>query len=191
MLLMLMIEESASVSVTKKLRAGVKLADDGVKTLLISTDPAHSLGDCLSMKLSGRASHSCRSHSFPCPSSYVGQTVDHPCCSHLIVARAASVLIGDIALARRVSSGSPAMVEGTDGNLFAMEVDTEKALEEFKEKLRGVSRYPNLPSHHSTSLKVFETPSAMSNVQTRAVISGSDIWKLTHQPCCLLNESAA
>jgi len=66
---------------------GVKLADDGVKTLLISTDPAHSLGDCLSMKL----------------------------------------------------SGSPAMVEGTDGNLFAMEVDTEKALEEFKEKLRGVS----------------------------------------------------
>jgi len=67
---------------------GVKLADEGIRTLVISTDPAHSLGDCLGMQL----------------------------------------------------KGEPTVVDGTDGNLFAMEVDTEKALESFKEKLRGVSR---------------------------------------------------
>jgi len=66
---------------------GVRLAEQGLKTLLISTDPAHSLGDCLAMPL----------------------------------------------------TGEPREVEGTEGRLFAMEVDTEEALEEFKQKLRAVS----------------------------------------------------
>ena len=67
---------------------GVRLADAGLKTLIISTDPAHSLGDCLATRLEGH----------------------------------------------------PTEVQGTDGNLWAMEVDTEEALERFKENLRGVSR---------------------------------------------------
>jgi anion-transporting ArsA/GET3 family ATPase len=32
---------------------GVSLADAGLKTLLVSTDPAHSLGDCVSLPLTG------------------------------------------------------------------------------------------------------------------------------------------
>jgi len=66
---------------------GVRLADAGLKTLVISTDPAHSLCDALGVPL----------------------------------------------------TGDPTEIDGTDGNLFAMQVDTEKALEEFKEKLRGVT----------------------------------------------------
>lgn len=32
---------------------GVKMADDGYKTVIVSTDPAHSLGDALQMELKG------------------------------------------------------------------------------------------------------------------------------------------
>lgn len=32
---------------------GVKMADDGYKTVIVSTDPAHSLGDALQMDLKG------------------------------------------------------------------------------------------------------------------------------------------
>jgi len=60
---------------------GVKLADEGLKTLVISTDPAHSLADALDVSL----------------------------------------------------SGEPTPIEGTQGNLFAMEIDTKKAVGEFKE----------------------------------------------------------
>ncbi|KAJ1487130.1 anion-transporting ATPase-domain-containing protein, partial [Baffinella frigidus] len=67
---------------------GMQLADAGLKTLIISTDPAHSLGDCLAVKL----------------------------------------------------AGEPVEIEGTQGNLWAMEVDTEEALEKFKSKLRSVSQ---------------------------------------------------
>jgi len=67
----------------------VRLADAGIRTLVISTDPAHSLGDCLDIKL----------------------------------------------------SGEPLEVEGSNGNLFAMEVDTEASVEKFKEKLRQLTSF--------------------------------------------------
>lgn len=67
----------------------VRLADDNIKTLVISTDPAHSLGDCLDVKLSGK----------------------------------------------------PTPIEGSNGNLYAMEVDTEAALERFKDKLRKLTSF--------------------------------------------------
>ena len=64
-------------------------AELGMKTLVISTDPAHSLGDCLDVKL----------------------------------------------------SGTPAAIQGSGGNLFAMEVDTEAALEKFKAQLRSLTAF--------------------------------------------------
>lgn len=60
---------------------GVALAERGLKTLVISTDPAHSIGDSLGMSLAG---------------------------------------------------GEPVPVDGTNGNLYCMEIDTEKAVAEFK-----------------------------------------------------------
>jgi len=63
---------------------GVESADSGLKTLIISTDPAHSLSDALDIQL----------------------------------------------------SGDPVVVDGTEGNLFAMEVDTKRAIGEFKDLLQ-------------------------------------------------------
>ncbi|KAJ8906774.1 hypothetical protein NDN08_003260 [Rhodosorus marinus] len=63
---------------------GVESADSGLKTLIISTDPAHSLSDALDIQL----------------------------------------------------SGDPIVVEGTEGNLFAMEVDTKRAIGEFRDLLQ-------------------------------------------------------
>lgn len=60
---------------------GVALADRGLKTLVISTDPAHSLGDSFNVSLHG---------------------------------------------------GVPVSIEGTNGNLCGMEVDTVAAVGEFK-----------------------------------------------------------
>uniref|UniRef100_A0A7S0W1Q8 ArsA/GET3 Anion-transporting ATPase-like domain-containing protein n=1 Tax=Hemiselmis tepida TaxID=464990 RepID=A0A7S0W1Q8_9CRYP len=68
---------------------GIALADEGIRTLIISTDPAHSLGDALGVKL----------------------------------------------------KGEPTVVDGTEGMLSAMEVDTEASMEEFKENLRGVTQW--------------------------------------------------
>jgi arsenite-transporting ATPase len=67
----------------------VKLADEGFTTAVVSTDPAHSLGDALDMDL---------------------------------------------------SSGKVTEVQGLmgGGQLFALEVDTKDAIEEFKEVLRGL-----------------------------------------------------
>uniref|UniRef100_A0A7S2ZDQ2 ArsA/GET3 Anion-transporting ATPase-like domain-containing protein n=1 Tax=Rhodosorus marinus TaxID=101924 RepID=A0A7S2ZDQ2_9RHOD len=63
---------------------GVESADSGLKTLIISTDPAHSLSDALDIQL----------------------------------------------------SGDPVVVDGTEGNLFAMEVDTKRAIGEFRDLLQ-------------------------------------------------------
>lgn len=67
----------------------VRLADDNIKTLIISTDPAHSLGDCLDVKL----------------------------------------------------TRTPTLIEGSNGYLYAMEVDSEAALEGFKDKLRKLTSF--------------------------------------------------
>ncbi len=69
----------------------VKLADEGFTTAVVSTDPAHSLGDALDMDLSS------------------GQVTE--------------------------VSGLPPTATG---RLFALEVDTTEAVEEFKEVLRGL-----------------------------------------------------
>jgi arsenite/tail-anchored protein-transporting ATPase len=61
---------------------GISLADRGMKTLVISTDPAHSLGDSLDVSLAG---------------------------------------------------GKPIPILGTNENLYAMEIDTSKAVTEFRE----------------------------------------------------------
>lgn len=67
---------------------GVALADRGLKTLVISTDPAHSLGDSLGMSFDG---------------------------------------------------GEPVLVEGTNNNLYCMEIDTAKAVAEFKAIVKDFS----------------------------------------------------
>jgi arsenite/tail-anchored protein-transporting ATPase len=69
----------------------VKLADEGFTTAVVSTDPAHSLGDALDMDLSS------------------GKVTEVP--------------------------GLPPTATG---RLFALEVDTTEAVEEFKEVLRGL-----------------------------------------------------
>ena len=80
----------------------VRLADRGIKTLVISTDPAHSLGDCLDVDLGGTAVE----------------------------------------------------IEGSGGCLFAMEVDTEAALERFKDKLRGLSSFKSKFGEHTDGIAV-------------------------------------
>lgn len=65
---------------------GVSLADRGMKTLIISTDPAHSLGDSLDVSLGG---------------------------------------------------GSPVPVGATDDNMYAMEIDTDAAVAEFKQLVKA------------------------------------------------------
>jgi arsenite/tail-anchored protein-transporting ATPase len=64
---------------------GVALADRGMKTLIISTDPAHSLGDSLDVSLKG---------------------------------------------------GDPVPILGTNDNLYAMEIDTTRAVTEFRELVK-------------------------------------------------------
>ncbi|CAN0206159.1 unnamed protein product [Ectocarpus sp. 6 AP-2014] len=70
---------------------GVKMADDGYKTVIVSTDPAHSLGDALQMELKG------------------GRLMP------------------------------VAGIVGT-GSLHALEVDTEGAVQEYKEVVDGFMR---------------------------------------------------
>lgn len=52
--LLVKIREKGGVGKTTSSSAlGVKMADDGYKTVIVSTDPAHSLGDALQMELKG------------------------------------------------------------------------------------------------------------------------------------------
>ncbi|KAA8493435.1 ATPase GET3 [Porphyridium purpureum] len=66
---------------TSSASLGVKFADEGLRTLVLSTDPAHSLGDAFGMELSG---------------------------------------------------GNAVAVNGLDGMLYAMEIDTAGAVAEFR-----------------------------------------------------------
>ena len=76
---------------TSSAALAVKLADEGMTVAVVSTDPAHSLGDALDMDLSS------------------GRVTE-----------------------------MPGMPPTTTGRLFALEVDTTDAVEEFKEVLRGL-----------------------------------------------------
>jgi arsenite/tail-anchored protein-transporting ATPase len=71
---------------------GVALADRGLKTLVISTDPAHSLGDSFDCSLAG---------------------------------------------------GNPVPIEGTNDNLFGMEIDTVAAVAEFKSLVQAFTADDN------------------------------------------------
>lgn len=71
---------------------GVALADRGFKTLVISTDPAHSLGDSFNISMQG---------------------------------------------------GVPVPIDGANGNLYGMEIDTAAAVAEFKNLVRAFAEDKN------------------------------------------------
>lgn len=48
-----MMQKGGVGKTTSSSALGVKMADDGYKTVIVSTDPAHSLGDALQMELKG------------------------------------------------------------------------------------------------------------------------------------------
>lgn len=68
---------------------GVRLSDSGMKTLVVSTDPAHSLGDAMGMPLSGQPT-----------------MLD-------------------------------SAIDGSGGELWALEVDPKEALEEFRDTIKS------------------------------------------------------
>ena len=136
---------------------GVKLAQEGHRTLVISTDPAHSLSDSLDQVRSpqvqarpdaGQGFLHAEVLSLQIIATHMetgknGRRVRVP---HAEVDVMISVQSG--MTVQDVSGGKPVAVEGTDGQLWGMEVDVEAAKAELREissrdEGKGVSDFLN------------------------------------------------
>lgn len=99
----------------------VSLAAEGHTTLVVSTDPAHSLSDSLDQaSLRAAALRKPLTHCQPCPACSVGGLAAawQPGCAAHTAALPCPV--------QDVSGGLPVPVDGTDGKVYGMEIDLEQ-----------------------------------------------------------------
>ena len=102
----------------------VRFAQEGHTTLVVSTDPAHSLGDSLA-QVGGRVGAStCAAGTRSCSGWW------HPPCAD--AAGTGMLELHPTSPPQDLSGGVPILVEGTDLPLWGMEIDPEREKARFK-----------------------------------------------------------